>query len=142
MTIPLWSLLGFALWTLLLLISTIGVYRWANILTGRRALTEFRADKVEGSDWYRRAMRAHANCTENLPVFGAIVFAVHAAGIQSFGVSVAAAMILPARVAQSLVHVFFAETGTTISVRFSFFLLQFVAYWVIAWPLICMFVDR
>jgi hypothetical protein len=34
MTIPVWMLLGFAAWTLLLLSTTVGVYRWSRILTG------------------------------------------------------------------------------------------------------------
>ena len=70
-------LLGFATWTLLLLMATVGVYRWSRILTGRVEVRNFRADQVEGEDWYKRAMRAHANCVENLPVFGAIVFALY-----------------------------------------------------------------
>jgi len=53
------------------------------ILTGRVPIREFRADRVEGDDWYRRAMRAHANCVENLPVFGVIVLALYASGIVS-----------------------------------------------------------
>ena len=73
MPIPMWALLGFAAWTVLLLLSTIGVYRWSRILTGRVQIRDFRADQVEGDEWYRRAMRAHANCIENLPVFGVIV---------------------------------------------------------------------
>ena len=32
MTIPMWMLLGFAAWTLLLLMATVGVYRWVAIL--------------------------------------------------------------------------------------------------------------
>jgi hypothetical protein len=65
MTTPVWMLLGFAAWTLLLLTFTIGVYRWTRILTGRVGMAGFPADKVEGEDWYRRSMRAHANCVEN-----------------------------------------------------------------------------
>ena len=80
MTVPVWMLLGFATWTVLLLLTTVGVYRWSRILTGRAPIREFRADRVEGEEWYKRAMRAHANCVENLPVFGAIVFAQHARG--------------------------------------------------------------
>jgi len=68
MTVPVWMLLGFAAWTVLLLLSTVGVYRWSRILTGRVPIRDFRADQVEGEDWYRRSMRAHANCIENLPV--------------------------------------------------------------------------
>lgn len=32
MPIPVWVLLGFAGWTLLLLFSTVGVYRWSRLL--------------------------------------------------------------------------------------------------------------
>ena len=78
MTIPVWVLLLFAGWTLATLLATVGVYRWSRILTGRAALSEFRADEQHGSDWYRRAMRAHANCVENLPVYAAIVVAIGA----------------------------------------------------------------
>src|SRR5918998_2656003 len=69
-------LLGFATWTVLLLLATVGIYRWSRILKGRVPIREIRADEVEGKDWYKRSMRAHANCVENLPVFGAIVFAL------------------------------------------------------------------
>ena len=50
--------------------------RWSRILTGRSGVGGFPADQVEGEEWYKRAMRAHANCIENLPVFGAIVLAL------------------------------------------------------------------
>ncbi len=135
MTIPVWSLFGFTVWTMFLLISTIGVYRWSNILTGRIPITSFRADKVEGADWYRRAMRAHANCIENLPLFGFLVFCLHVAGISSSTIDTAALIVLPARIAQSLIHVMVRETTLTTSVRFAFFMTQFVAFCVMAAPL-------
>jgi hypothetical protein len=56
MTIPLWVLLGFAGWTLTVLMCTVGVYRWSRILTGRAKLNEFPADLPHGDDWYRRAI--------------------------------------------------------------------------------------
>lgn len=59
MTIPLWVLLGFAGWTLLILFATVGVYRWSRILAGRTPIAAWRADEQQGSDWYRRAVRAH-----------------------------------------------------------------------------------
>ena len=58
MPIPVWVLLGFATWTLLILFATVGVYRWSRILTGRTAIATWRADEQQGSEWYRRAMRA------------------------------------------------------------------------------------
>jgi uncharacterized MAPEG superfamily protein len=127
MTTPVWALLAFAVWTLLLLFGTVGVYRWSRILTGRVPIQEFRADRVEGDDWYRRAMRAHANCVENLPVFGAVVFALYASGLHDPAADRLAVAVVAARVAQSLVHVSVEQTGLVVSVRFGFFLVQIVA---------------
>jgi uncharacterized MAPEG superfamily protein len=128
MTVPVWMLLGFAAWTVLLLLATIGVYRWGLIFMGRAQVAEFRADKVEGAEWYRRAMRAHANCVENLPVFGAIVFVLHVAGVGGSTVDLVAMAILGARIAQSLVHVCLVQTNVVAGVRFAFFLVQFAGF--------------
>lgn len=133
MTIPLWALLGFAGWTVLLLLGTVGVYRWSRILTGRVPIRDFRADRIEGADWYKRAMRAHANCVENLPVFGAIVFALYASGIESAVANAVSIAILAARIAQSLVHVSVEQTNAVVSVRFGFFFVQIAGFvWLIA----------
>jgi uncharacterized MAPEG superfamily protein len=126
MTIPVWVLLGFAAWTLLTLFTTVGWYRWSRILTGRGQLAEFRADVIEGADWYRRAMRAHANCVENLPVYGAIVVAILAAGLDSRGLDWLAIVLLVARICQTVTHIAFEATNTMVGVRFSFFLMQAV----------------
>ena len=132
MTVPVWMLLGFAAWTVLLLLATVGVYRWSLILTGRVPIRDFRADQVEGADRYRRAMRAHANCIENLPVFGAIVIALYVGKVSGTLLYVLAATILLARVTQSLVHVSFVQSNTVTSVRFAFFLVQIIAFlWLI-----------
>ena len=133
MTVPVWALLGFAAWTVVLLLGTVGVYRWARILTGRVQMREFRADRVEGDDFYKRAMRAHANCVENLPVFGAIVLALYASHVESVVADAVSVVILAARIAQSLVHVSVEQTNAAVSVRFSFFLVQIVGFvWLIA----------
>lgn len=128
MPVPVWVLLAFAVWTVLLLFGTVGVYRWSRILTGRVPIREFKADEVEGADWYKRAMRAHANCVENLPVLGAIVLALEVSGTAGRGVDAVALAILAARVAQSLVHVSFVQTNAVVSVRFGFYLVQAVGY--------------
>ena len=49
MTTPVWVLLGLAAWTLLLLIMTVGVYRWSLILTGRTSIASWRADEQQGA---------------------------------------------------------------------------------------------
>jgi hypothetical protein len=126
MTTPIWVLLGFAGWTLMILLLSVGVYRWSHILTGRRAIAEFRADGTDGADWYKRATRAHANCIESLPVYGAIVLAAHCANVDDPVLDVLACVLLVARVIQSTVHISFVQTNRVVSVRFSFFFVQFI----------------
>ena len=128
MTIPQWTLLGFAAWTLALLMATVGVYRWANILMSKARIASFRSDQLEGEDWYRRGTRAHANCIENLPVFGAIVYVITAIGLQGPMVDTLCIAILAARIFQSTVHVSHVQTDALVAVRFSFFSVQLVCF--------------
>lgn len=128
MTIPTWALLGFAAWTVLLLLSTVGVYRWSRILGGRAPITAFRAETSEADGWYHRAMRAHANCLENLPVFGAIVFALYVSDVGGIWVDSLSIAVLAARVLQSLIHVGLPQTGAVVSLRFAFFLTQLICF--------------
>jgi len=128
LTIPVWALLAFAVWTVLLLFGSVGVYRWRRILTGRVPIREFRADQVDGADWYKRAMRAHANCVENLPVFAALVFVLYASGTQGKSVDLACLLVIGARVPHSLVHLCFVQTNTIVSVRFAFYFIQAASY--------------
>ncbi len=121
-------LLGFAAWTVILLLFTVGVYRWSRILTGRAELTEFRADQVEGEDWYKRAMRAHANCIENLPVFGAIVFAIYVSGSSGKLIDGLCITVLVARIIQSLIHVSLEASNAVIFTRFTFFITQLICF--------------
>jgi uncharacterized MAPEG superfamily protein len=130
MTIPVWVLLGFAGWTLIVLSTTVGVYRWSRILTGRAAIHEFRAGVPHEKDWYRRAMRAHANCVENLPVFGAIVLALVVSKLNSSTLDALALIIMASRIVQTMTHISFEETSTAVSVRFTFFIIQFICmFW-------------
>ena len=128
MTVPEWMLLGFATWTLLLLMAIVGVYRWVNILLRGAPIASFRSDQLEGAGWYQRGTRAHANCVENLPVFGAIVFAISAVGLEGPVVDSLCTMVLMARICQSLVHVSHAQTDAFVAVRFSFFSVQLVCF--------------
>lgn len=126
-TVLQWTLLGFASWTLAVLAFTVGLHRWNRILREGAGLHEFPADASNGPDWYQRGTRAHANCVENLPVYGAIVVVASVAHVGGGLVDVLAVTTLAARVAQSLVHVAFVQTHRVVSVRFSFFLVQLVA---------------
>lgn len=128
MATPIWMLLAFAAWTILLLACTIGVYRWGLIFAGRAPINGFPADRPEGADWYKRAMRAHANCVENLPVFGAIVFALHASGTEGKLEDFASIAIVAARLMQSLVHVCLPQTSHVVAVRFTFLMVQLLGF--------------
>src|SRR5690349_7170807 len=77
-------------------------------------------------------MRAHANCVENLPVFGAIVLGLSFAHVDSPVVDALCLAVLPARVIQSLTHICFTETARSVSIRFSFFTAQFVCFMALA----------
>ena len=128
MTVPVWSLLAFAMWTVHLLLFTIGVYRWLRIFSGRVPIRDFPPDAAGGEEWYRRATRAHANCIENLPVFGAIVFALYVASVAGALVDALAVTVVIARICQSLVHVGFVHTNTVASWRFGFYFVQFICF--------------
>lgn len=131
-TLPVLMVLLFAIWTITLLVLTVGVYRWGSVFAGKAKLMDFPSDKVEGSDFYKRAMRAHANCVENLPVFVAVVFAVYTTNVNSDWVNVMTIIVLVARVMQSLVHVSFVQTNTITFIRFCLFLSQIVCFFGIA----------
>jgi uncharacterized membrane protein YecN with MAPEG domain len=127
MTIPLFTLLGFALWTLLLLMFTVGVYRWQLILSGKAEIHAFAPEAPTGADWYRRATRAHVNCIENLPVFASIVVVLSLVHVEGQMVDVLCCIVLGARLCQTTVHVGFVQTARAVSFRFSFFTLQLLS---------------
>ena len=124
MPIPVWVLLGFAAWTSFILFTTVGVYRWSRILTGRTAIAAWRADEQQGGEWYRRAIRAHLNCVENLPVYTAIIVALIAARVTSPILDGLAITILIARICQSSIHLLVEQTNTIADMRFAFFFVQ------------------
>jgi len=132
MSIPVVTLLGFALWTLLILFGTVGVYRWSRILSGRTQISHWTADPDAGTGIYPRAMRAHMNCIENLPVFGAIVFAIDHIHLDTVLIDTLAITVLAARIIQSLVHIAFTQTDGVIFLRFAFYFLQIVAMMIMA----------
>ena len=131
MNIPQWTLLGFAAWTLLLLMATVGVYRWGNILFAKAGIASFPHDAPEGAGWYQRGTRAHANCIENLPVFGAIVYFITTIGLEGPMVDALCIATLAARIVQSCVHISHVQTNAFVAVRFSFYSVQLVSFLVL-----------
>jgi uncharacterized MAPEG superfamily protein len=87
-------------------------------------VAEWQADTPQGSEWYRRAMRAHINCVENLPVYGAIVVCATAAGARGGFLDALALVFMSARICRQPVHLAFAQTDFVASVRFAFFFVQ------------------
>lgn len=138
MNTALWVLLGFAAWTILTLLVGVGAVRWRLILAGRRRLNEFPADVPHGSPRYRRAMRAHANCVENLPVYGAVAVTATLSGAGGAALHALPPIFLLARILQTLIHVVCEETSLAVGFRFAFFFIQLVCMaWmgaVVAWP--------
>ena len=127
MTIPQFSLLGFAIWTLVVPLGAVGVYRWSRVLSGAERVNDFSADGTTGADWYRRAMRAHANCVENLPVFGALVVLVSLCGVDARWIDALALTVLVTRMAQSTVHMGWKESERSVGLRFTCFFIQFLS---------------
>jgi uncharacterized MAPEG superfamily protein len=80
----------------------------------------------QGSDWYQRALRAHMNCVENLPVYMAVVVALIVADLRSAVVDGLAVTMLLARVGQTCVHIALPASSASASLRFSLYLLQVI----------------
>jgi uncharacterized MAPEG superfamily protein len=129
-TLSQWALLGFATWTIALMFFTIGLPRIAAIIGKRARPTAFDPSVPHGSDRYRRSMRAHANCVENLPVFGALVLLGGALGITGALFQTVAFIVLPARVLQSVAHIA-SGTEPGVLLRFVFFCVQLTCYTVL-----------
>jgi uncharacterized MAPEG superfamily protein len=123
-TPSLYSLLGFVVWTLLVVVAGIGLPRISAVLARRAPPRSFVADVPHGSERYRRTMRAHVNCVENLPIFASLVLLGHAVALESTLFEALAVAVLPARVAQTAAHVA-SGSNRAVLVRFSFFSIQF-----------------
>ncbi len=132
MPVPVLMVLAFALWTVVLLVLTVGIYRWGSVFAGKAQLTDFRADDVRGSEFYKRSMRAHANCVENLPVFAAVIFCAYATQTASHAIDVMSIVVVVSRIMQSLVHVLLIQSNGVIFLRFCLFLAQLLCFFGIA----------
>jgi uncharacterized membrane protein YecN with MAPEG domain len=93
-------------------------------------VSEWQANKPQGSDSYQRAIAAHRNCIENLPVYTALVVAIAVFQVESTTLNVLSLVLLGARMAQSLVHIGFEQTENVATWRFAFFFTQIVTmFW-------------
>jgi uncharacterized MAPEG superfamily protein len=89
-------------------------------LRGEKQANEFPAGVPHGGDAYWRLNRAHLNCVENLPLFGAVVLIAAVAGVRAPLLDTLACVYLGARIGQSLAHV--SSGGVlAVNVRFACF---------------------
>lgn len=115
------ALLGFATWSLALLMS-LGVFRSAIVMTGGRTANSFAASGDDLDGLGKRLTRAHANCYEFLPIAGVIMLYAIATGQTSI-TDPLAYLFLGARIGQSIVHLI-STSSTFVLIRFAFFGVQ------------------
>ena len=130
MTNSLIALLGFAAWTLLLLVG-IAMLRSYYTLIGERRANGFAVTGEDVSPFSARLCRAHANCYENLPIFAALIAAAAISGNAAI-TDPLALWLLAARIAQSTTHLISTRNSAVI-LRFSFLMVQVViqGLWVV-----------
>lgn len=128
MTPTLTALAGFVAWTLLLLVLMEAI-RSKLVLTKAIASNQFTPDNANLSPFMQRLARAHANCLEGLPVFGALMLVAVVAGKSSV-TDPLAFVLLGARVLQSVVHLA-SLSVLAVNVRFAAFAVQvaIAVYW-------------
>lgn len=120
---PIICLVVFAMWTVGLVALVLGPIRITKVLKREAPPSGFPPEVPHGSPFYRRLMRAHANCVENLPVFGAVVLSATVVGFTPPLLGTLATVYVAARMAQTTTHLISAS-NMAINIRFTFFLVQ------------------
>lgn len=115
------ALLGFAAWTIILVIF-LAVYRTSLVMAGKRRANSFNASGADVEGFGLRLTRAHANCYESLPVAGAVLLYAIATQ-QSAATDGLAYVFIAARILQSVVHLL-STSPTAVTVRFALYLVQ------------------
>ena len=111
----------FLAWTLLLLV-VMDVLRSYLVVMGRVRSNEFKPDNSNISPFMQRLARAHANCTESLPVFGGLLLVALVTNRTEI-TDALAPWLLGARVIQSGIHL--ASTSViAVNARFTAFAVQ------------------
>ncbi len=118
-------LLGYAAWTILLVLMVVS-WRGVMVLQGTYKTHGFPSGTPHGPDVYWRLNRSHINAAEELPVFAVVVLAGAFTGVNDPLFGTLAAVVLGARVFQTLVHVA-AHTAVSVSIRVTALLVQLVA---------------
>jgi len=122
------ALTTFVAWTLLLL-TLMEVVRTQLVLRGKVPANGFRPDNANLSSFMQRLARAHANCIENLPIFGGLLLIAVVTGNTSI-TDPLACLFLCARIFQSLTHLA-SVSALAVTIRFTAFAVQMAIglYW-------------
>lgn len=108
--------------------SGVATHRWGLLLSNQAKFADFAGGPVEGTDFYARATRAHANCLEDLPIYGAFALTAAVAGIDTPRLGQLAIAILIAHVYQSVLHMALPIVDTTVPIRGLLFSVQLIAF--------------
>jgi len=122
------ALLGYIVWTLILLIALAG-YRTSLVQTKQRRGLKFAADGSDVPDFGNRLTRAQANCSESFAIIGGALLYSLATGSTAI-TDTLALVLLSARIGQSIVHLI-STSNLAIQIRFVLFLIQIgiVIFW-------------
>ncbi len=122
------ALAGFVAWSLLLLVLMEAIRSWL-VMSGAVPANGFQPDNGNLSPFMQRLARAHANCLEGLPVFGALMLVAVIAGKAAVTDPLAYAL-LAARVVQSTIHLA-SLSPVAVTLRFTAFAVQMAigVYW-------------
>lgn len=127
------AVLGFALWTLVLVFVSVN-WRVIEVLRGKSINSWGRDDGIAVPAIVKRMQHAHLNCLENLPIFAILVFAAYFMGKQP-AVDGLACYVLYARLAQSLVHLI-GTSAALVFVRATFYVIQVLIFFYMFWELL------
>jgi uncharacterized MAPEG superfamily protein len=120
------ALLAFTAWTILLVLC-IAAYRMARLAGGTSLAAWSRGKQpADVPGLITRLEHAHANCVENLPLFGAVVLGALAMN-RLDAIAGMATLVVCARLAQSLTHLSGAG-GLQVLVRGTFWTIQLVLF--------------
>ena len=124
------ALVGYVAWNLFLSLWVLS-FRAGLVLTRKRAPNGFDPRGDDVSPFSGRLSRAHANCYENLPMFGALILLALATGNAAI-TDPLARWALVARVAQSGVHLM-SVSPVAVTIRSGFWVIQLaiMSYWVV-----------
>jgi len=125
------ALLGFALWTIVMVL-LLGVTRTGLVFAGKKKANEFRASGEDLGSFGYRVTRVHANCYENLPAAAAVMLYAIATN-QTAATDPLAVIFIALRLAQSTVHLM-STAPMMVTIRFALYMAQIaiLVYWIFA----------